>query len=457
MKLKKQIIVFIIFIVIFYGEIVFLQAEINYEQLTAKYEKQLSQNWFKFGIKRQLSILYHNWAHELTEKGLWEEAITKQTRAYQLQPQEAIIKNALAYYYNGYALELREKKYFQEAVINLKEAINYASEQSQIKKNLAVVYVDMANEEFHLAEYMRCENFLKEAELQDPENAYLYVLKGEVDYVQDNYYFAQENWEKALQINPHLSAVKLKLEKLKNEKNIEKNFNVQEVEHFRLKFEGLDNRKLADKAAAILRDAYREVGQDFSCFPQQVIPVIIYPKKELKKLDYFPDWAAGTYDGKIRIGEDLAIMGKNGLQMNSVLFHEYTHVIIRLLGGDNVPLWLNEGLAECQAQKFKNLEEKRARQILLKLALKNNTLFSLDQLGAMNLMKLLALSGKSIELVYAQSESFVSYLIERASYYDIRNLLGRLGEGENIYKAVKDVLFVELEVLEKNWKADVLQ
>jgi tetratricopeptide (TPR) repeat protein len=287
-----------------------------------------------------------------------------------------------------------------------------------------------------------------DAATYDPDNPYVYVLRGEIAYVQDNYYRAQEQWTKALQISPQLYEIRLKLERLKSEKEREGNFNIREIENFRLKFEGLENQQVTDAAGEILRQAYREVGQDYGLYPQAVVPVIIYPSSTLKELDYFPDWAAGTYDGKIRFGEDL---GKTPLRMKAVLYHEYTHAVVHILGGMNVPLWLNEGVAEYEARKFKKATERTQRRKMLLQAVRNNTLFTIEQLGGLDLTKLAYLSPNRIELVYAQSESFVTYIIGRMSLYEVKNLLVRLGAGNGIHKAVKDVLFVDLEVLERDW------
>ncbi|MCK5346854.1 MAG: hypothetical protein KAR20_25775, partial [Candidatus Heimdallarchaeota archaeon] len=230
----------------------------------------------------------------------------------------------------------------------------------------------------------------------------------------------------------------------------ERNFSIKEIENFKLKFEGIDKQALAEEAAEILRNAYREVGQDYDLYPRATVPVVIYPRNKLKKLDYFPDWAAGSYDGKIRFGENLI---ENKTYMKAVLYHEYTHVLVRILGGDNVPLWLNEGLAEYSAKKFKTPEMRKARKILLEKAFSKKTIFSSNRLGPMDLTKLSFLSPNRVELVYAQSESFIDYLINKSSLYDMKVLLEHLKRGDSIYKAIKDVLFVDLEVLIRDWKS----
>ena len=453
----KANIIFALFIALFPGLVfmspgtLFSEDESKLESLIKEYEKKIAYDPYNEKIKQELSVYYHNRARELADDDLWEEAIDKEERAFDLAPDVEVIKKTLAVYYNSYGLELKDRGDLRKAAQCLRLAVDYFPDEPVIKKNAAGVYLAWADNFMRKDEYTNAERMLVNAERFDKNNPYLYVLKGEIAYSRDNYYRAKDNWNKALELNPSLYKVRIKLEKLEKEQEAERNFSIKEIENFKLKFEGIDKQDLAEQAAEILRNAYREVGQDFDLYPRATVPVVIYPKNKLKKLDYFPDWAAGTYDGKIRFGENLI---ENKIYMKAVLYHEYTHVLVRILGGDNVPLWLNEGLAEYSAKRFKTPEMRKARQILLRKAFEKKTSFSIDRLGVMDLNRLSFLSPNRIALVYAQSESFINYLINRSSLHDMRILLEHLKRGDSIYKAVKDVLYVDLEVLERDWKSE---
>ena len=81
-------------------------------------------------------------------------------------------------------------------------------------------------------------------------------------------------------------------------------------------------------------------------------------------------------------------------------------------------------------------------------------LFTLDQLARINLSRL---PYGAIELVYAQSESFVTYLIEEhASLGEIREILIHLKNGEPIEEAARTVLYKELAELESEWRRQLV-
>ena len=99
-----------------------------------------------------------------------------------------------------------------------------------------------------------------------------------------------------------------------------------------------------------LERAYNRVGTDLSYYPSVRVPVILYTKKDYRSLTASPEWSGGLYDGKIR----LPIGGAAHMtpMLRGVLFHEYTHVVVRELTKGNCPSWLNEGLAEYSGRRL---------------------------------------------------------------------------------------------------------
>jgi len=94
----------------------------------------------------------------------------------------------------------------------------------------------------------------------------------------------------------------------------------------------------------VLNQAYVEVGMNLNSYPPGQIPVLIYTRRDFSRITASPGWAAGLYDGKIRI--PLGGVNRVSAPLRAILFHEYTHVVVRTLSGNRCPTWLNEGMAE---------------------------------------------------------------------------------------------------------------
>jgi tetratricopeptide (TPR) repeat protein len=102
-----------------------------------------------------------------------------------------------------------------------------------------------------------------------------------------------------------------------------------------------------DLAADVLRvaeAAHARIGGILSAFAMRRIAVVLYTRQEFAAVTQLPDWAAGLYDGRIK----LPLGGRTGVSMDELarlLDHEVVHAIVAATAGPTVPAWLNEGLA----------------------------------------------------------------------------------------------------------------
>jgi len=395
---------------------------------------------------------YHIKAVEYAGRGEWAKAIDIEKKALKKRPENWEIKESLVSFYGGYAAELRKAGKFNTALDTLEEALELLPDFTAAKKEMSSVYMDMAYEALSKNNNNMCRKYLDKAKGMNADNPFIYLLYGQEAYKRDKNRLAKKYWQKALNLKPDFREAKLLLDKLNQEEGVEDNYKTRDTGDFILRFEGEKNRDLAESAITILNGAYVDAGRDFDVYPKESIAVIVYPRSSLKGLDYFPDWAAGVYDGKIRVGQDL---WKDKLFVKAVLYHEYTHVIVNILGGYKVPLWLNEGLAEYEASRFMKGDIRKRRKMLLKEAVKRDMLFPFNRISGMNLNILSGLSAILIELVYVQSESFVLYLVDRYSLYDLKKVLILLGKGKNINEAVRKIMFVDLDELIQDWKDQI--
>ena len=189
------------------------------------------------------------------------------------------------------------------------------------------------------------------------------------------------------------------------------------------------------------------MGTDFQYWPKYKLVVLLYQTEQFRAMRAgTPDWLAGQYDGKIRVplpGQDL-----DRTAVRRTLIHEYTHAVIHDLTTGQLPVWLNEGLAEYEAWKGQQPAWSALRQ-----ALKDDRLIPWDQISSNFSM---SLSTETVALAYEQSHSIVRYLVERYGFWRMRRLIKSLASSTPGETPFEETLAVEFRVkparLQSEWR-----
>jgi tetratricopeptide (TPR) repeat protein len=220
--------------------------------------------------------------------------------------------------------------------------------------------------------------------------------------------------------------------KVRKEWRLEQKMAHQVRGHFQLSF--VDSGQAATVAEAILEtleEAYLELGSELAYYPDVSVPVLLYSQRDFSAITNSPDWAGAVYDGKIRL--PIGGMQQMHDQLAAVLYHEYAHVLVHFLTNGNVPVWLNEGLAELAGRrKFSSPVTQ------LPGAIEQNRLIGWDQL----VKPFAGLPEDQALLAYEQSYSLVRFMVESFGWYKISELLERLGRRQEWETAVADVYHV---------------
>ncbi len=147
------------------------------------------------------------------------------------------------------------------------------------------------------------------------------------------------------------------------------------------------------------------------------IRIVLYDRAEFDRLTGLGDWAGGVFDGVIRVAVD-DLEQERG-RWERILRHELAHAFVRTLGGDDVPGWLNEGLAQL-------LEEEKPSLSLARAQIAGHELFPLERLHA----SLATWSDpEEIGRAYAQSLVFVAFLRDAAGEDALLALLASCKQG----------------------------
>jgi hypothetical protein len=126
---------------------------------------------------------------------------------------------------------------------------------------------------------------------------------------------------------------------------------------------------------------------------------MLYTQQHFTDVTRSPDWAAGAYDGRIR----LAVRGamNDPAALDRVVVHELAHAIVHTLAPRGVPAWLHEGLAV-------NFEPGEKRWITQTLS-RSSAMIPLDSLRS----GFGGLGGNDVQLAYAESAAATGVIMKR--------------------------------------------
>ena len=185
--------------------------------------------------------------------------------------------------------------------------------------------------------------------------------------------------------------------------------------HFTVSFEGPEQAALAAEALAALDRAYWRIGAVLATYPASPINVVLYTSEQFRDITRSPSWAAGAYDGTIRVPMRGAL--DDPKELDRVLAHEFTHALIRGIAPRGVPTWLNEGLATALETGDLGWAESRVLQAHGPAAIASlQTSFA-------------RMTGDQAQLAYASSALAARRLLADAGGVAVMNLLRDLSDG----------------------------
>ena len=204
-----------------------------------------------------------------------------------------------------------------------------------------------------------------------------------------------------------------------------------QASRFTVRFEGDEDFELASRALEVLDAAYERIGAALVHYPQQPITVILYTQQQFQDVTRAPAWAAGAFDGRIRIPLRGALAQPE--ELTRVLSHELAHAMVHAIAPAKVPFWLNEGLAvvfEPQGADRADAELARTPQRLPVRRLTDS---------------FRGLSGEEARVAYAQSAVMARRLLDDAGGPTLVSILRDLSAGQSFQTAYEHRLSLSLE------------
>src|SRR5262249_34352500 len=138
-------------------------------------------------------------------------------------------------------------------------------------------------------------------------------------------------------------AMRRRVQVWRQEAALPQNHTAVKDDRFTVKFDGPVQEVLATPATKVLGAAFWAIGKTLGTYPSAPINVTFYTKQQFHDITGAPEWAAGSFDGQIRV--PVAGAAQNLAEFDRILTHELAHAMLKQITATNVPAWLDEGLA----------------------------------------------------------------------------------------------------------------
>jgi tetratricopeptide (TPR) repeat protein len=241
------------------------------------------------------------------------------------------------------------------------------------------------------------------------------VLLGQALYRDGQLQDAIKAYESALRHAPNSPELTGPLAQWRKEASTEGQFYQAQGAHFTVYFEGPADDAGAQRVLAVLEDAYWRIGRELSIYPQRPLSVVLYTREQFRDITRSPDWAAGVYDGRIKV--PMAGASESTSDLRRVLEHELVHAMVAVAAGPTVPAWLNEGLATALEPEGPRWAEEQLRATSVRVPLAQLT------------RGFRGLSAAQARAAYAQSALAVKGLLDQQGAASVVALLQAVGRG----------------------------
>ncbi|UCD85770.1 MAG: tetratricopeptide repeat protein [Deltaproteobacteria bacterium] len=232
----------------------------------------------------------------------------------------------------------------------------------------------------------------------------------------------------------------------------------KESKHFIFRYQPGKDEVLTDYALEGLERAYQELGRDFNYFPEEKIIVEVYPDVEslaaVSTLTREEIETSGTIAlckfNRLIITSPRSLL--RGYRWRTTLSHEYVHYLIMKRSNNTVPIWLHEGVAKYEEDRWRRPNWAGlapASESLLAEALRSDQLITFEQMHP-SFAKLKGV--KQTRLAFAEVVTVVEYLLSQGSFPVLDRIFEQMKLGKSDDEAINSVLGSSLSQLQEGWK-----
>jgi hypothetical protein len=321
-----------------------------------------------------------------------------------------------------------------DARAHMERAVDLAPDDGDVAA--AYAWLLLKNERASVAQ-----GYAEDAVRKDPDSGFAHKILGLACYQNDRLQEAQQEFQRAKDLDPNDPEVEDYLKATKRQAKAEADFRTDASTHFNMRYEGeAVSPQLREQILNALERHFDDLVSTMGLLPRDPIVVVLYTKQTYFDVTQAPAWTAALNDGKLRIPiEGLASVTPD---LNRVLKHELAHSFIRQATGGRCPVWLNEGLAQL-------VEPKSASQYRAQLAsiFQNGTQEPLQSLES----SFIGYDRQRAAVAYIESLAYVEYIRDTYGINRVNDILRDLNEGQPPEAALKSVLHDDYPQLEEEF------
>ena len=245
----------------------------------------------------------------------------------------------------------------------------------------------------------------------------------------------REGWQLAdeAQQQDKYSTTLFNLMQLKNSLD---NFATIQNERFIIRMDSKEAAVYGRRVVSLLNRAFDTTSAKYGYTPDEPVVVEIFDRQDDFAVRTFglPDVAGflGVCFGKLITANSPASQRENPNNWESVLWHEFCHVITLQMTGNKIPRWLSEGISVYEER----LQDPRWGQSMSP-TFRNRVLSgNITPVSELSSAFLNAESGEDLNFAYYESSMVVEFIVKEHGFDALRNILGDLKEGLTINDAL---------------------
>ncbi|MFH1412073.1 MAG: hypothetical protein ABIG55_05445 [Candidatus Omnitrophota bacterium] len=390
-------------------------------------------------MQDQLVRGYVKYSRFLDDKGELDEAIDKMEMAYEMHDKNALAIHELSYLYAKKAVKYSEEGRAEDALALSIKAVDTAMQSKKVRKNISIYFFNRGVEAFQRNDdptVLLCLNAsyaLKKSFMTLDMLARYYYRKGDLNR-------ALFFWKKAKETEPDNADIDGKIEKVRKEIELEAGKRTVETEHFDIQFYGNNNVDV-EALARTLDGIYKEVGDDLRFYPPGITPLVFYREDDFREIFKQAGIVRAFYDGagiRISVNADY-----NDPLFPGLAAHEYTHAVLSILTNNECPIWLHEGIAVLEQDKY----------------IPSTLMYVFNEIGRGKELSLEYIDGgfsekedeERLALSYEAAYTAVLFILDKWGWDGLRGLLDRIGKGTHYANAIDEEFYVSRGGFEKMW------